>query len=45
MNASPEEAEQVARLEDMVASCSWHDRGVAVRPIDRDPVQRTDPGI
>jgi uncharacterized protein len=37
-NASPEEAEEVARLAAMLAGCSWRDRDDAVRPIGRDGV-------
>ena len=37
-NASPEEAEQVARLAEPLAGCSWRDRDGAVRPVGRDGI-------
>ena len=37
-NASPEEAEEVARLAAMLAGCSWRDRNGAVRPVGRDGI-------
>ena len=37
-NASPEEAEEVARLAATLAGCSWRDRDDAVRPIGRDGI-------
>ena len=37
-NASPEEADEVARLAEMLASCSWRDQDGAVRPVGRDGI-------
>ena len=37
-NASPEEADEVARLADMLAGSSWRDRDDAVRPIGGDGI-------
>ncbi len=37
-NASPEEAGEVARLAEMLAGCSWRDRGGAVQPIGRNGI-------
>ena len=37
-NASPEEAEEVARLAERLAGCPWRDRDGAVRPVGRDGI-------
>jgi uncharacterized protein len=37
-NAAPEEADQVARLGELLAACSWRDRDGAVRPVDPDGI-------
>ncbi len=37
-NASPEEAEEVAQLAEVLAGCSWRDRDGAVRPVGRDGI-------
>ncbi|MGH3154645.1 MAG: DEAD/DEAH box helicase, partial [Streptosporangiaceae bacterium] len=37
-NASPEEADEVARLAELLAGCSWRDRGDVVRPVGRDGI-------
>jgi superfamily I DNA and/or RNA helicase len=37
-NASPEEADEVARLAEMLAVCSWQDRDGAVRPVGCDGI-------
>ena len=37
-NASPEEAEQVARLAELLAGCSWRDRDDAVGQVGRDGI-------
>jgi hypothetical protein len=34
----PEEAEEVARLAETLAGCSWRDRDGAVRPVGRDGI-------
>jgi predicted RecB family nuclease len=37
-NASPEEADEVARLAELLAGCSWRDRDDAVRPVGCDGI-------
>ena len=37
-NASPEEADEVAQLAELLASCSWRDRDDAVRPVGCDGI-------
>jgi hypothetical protein len=37
-NASPEEADEVARLAQTLAGCSWRDRDGAVRPVGGDGI-------
>ena len=37
-NASPEEADEVARLAQTLAGCSWRDLDNAVRPVGRDEI-------
>jgi predicted RecB family nuclease len=37
-NASPEEADEVARLAELLAGCSWRNRDDAVRPVGRDGI-------
>jgi uncharacterized protein len=37
-NASPEEADEVAGLAELLAGCSWRNRDGAVRPVGRDGI-------